>query len=121
MSMDENTALEGGSVAAGAWLALLDAGESEATWQATSSLFRSLVDLQQWRDSLARLDALLGRAEERELLTSRYTTDVPGAPDGDYVVLENGARFERKQEAVETVVVMLDTDGEWRVGGYFVR
>jgi hypothetical protein len=119
--MDENTAVEAGSLAADSWLALLQAGDVAGTWESCSSLFRALVDAQQWRDSLARVDSIFGAPQERELLTSRYTTDVPGAPDGDYVVLENGARFQRKQEAVETVVVMLDTDGEWRVGGYFVR
>jgi hypothetical protein len=29
--------------------------------------------------------------------------------------------FENKKAAVETVTPMLDTDGQWRVSGYYIR
>jgi hypothetical protein len=121
MSMDENEAIEAASLAAEQWLPLVDAGDRAGSWLATSTLFRRLVDEAQWSDSLAKVEAIFGRAEERGLWTSRYTTTVPGAPDGDYVLLEYNARFARKQEAVETVAVMRDDDAAWRVSGYFVR
>jgi hypothetical protein len=119
--MEENEAVEHGSEAAERWLPLRDAADVGPSWDDTSTLFRRLVDREQWRDSLAKVDALFGRPEERELATVRYTTSVPGAPDGHYVLLEYNARFARKQEAVETVVVMRDEDDAWRVSGYFVR
>jgi hypothetical protein len=121
MDFDENTAIAGASAAADAWLAHLDAGEVEASWQATSTLFRRLVDLAQWTESFERVRSIFGRTLHREPSDTRYTTSVPGAPDGEYVVMEYAAELERKKEAVETVVAMLDEDGAWRVGGYFVR
>jgi hypothetical protein len=30
-------------------------------------------------------------------------------------------QFEKKRAAIETVTPMQDTDGQWRVSGYFVR
>ena len=46
---------------------------------------------------------------------------LPGAPDGEYVVIQYESSFEHKQSAIETVTPMLDTDGKWRVSGYFIK
>ena len=45
----------------------------------------------------------------------------PGAPDGEYVVIQYEASFENKASAVETITPMLDKDGQWRVSGYFMK
>jgi Protein of unknown function (DUF4019) len=121
MEIDENAAIGEASAAADAWLEQLDAGEVEASWEATSSLFRQVVDLAHWRESFEKVRSIFGRTLTRELSDVRYTTTVPGAPDGDYVISEYAAELERKKEAVETVVAMREADGGWRVGGYFVR
>jgi hypothetical protein len=46
---------------------------------------------------------------------------LPGAPDGEYVVIQFEASFEKKKAAVETVTPMVDEDGEWRVSGYYLK
>ena len=53
-------------------------------------------------------------------MASTYTTSLPGAPDGEYVVLQYESEFQRKKYAIETVTPMLD-DGQWRVSGYYIR
>jgi len=121
MEIDENAAVGEASAAAEAWLAHVDAGEVEASWEATSSLFREVVDLPHWRESFEKVRSIFGRTLHRELGEVRYATTVPGAPDGEYVISEYAAELERKKEAVETVVAMREADGGWRVGGYFVR
>jgi hypothetical protein len=52
---------------------------------------------------------------------AQFTRTLPGAPDGDYVVIQYRTRFEHKAAAVETVPPMRDADGQWRVSGYFIR
>ena len=52
--------------------------------------------------------------------TSRYRSPA-WTPDGQYVVFQFDTQFESKRAAIETVTPMLDTDGQWRVSGYFVR
>jgi hypothetical protein len=122
MEDDETGDIGDASAAADAWLAKVDAGEVEASWEATSSLFRRLVDVAQWRESFDRVRSVFGRTLHREQSDARFTTSVPGAPDGEYVIMEYAAELERKKEAVETVVAMRDDeDGAWKVGGYFVR
>jgi hypothetical protein len=46
---------------------------------------------------------------------------LPGAPDGEYVVFDYSSSFEQKSAANERVTTVKDTDGVWRVVGYFVK
>ncbi len=48
-------------------------------------------------------------------------SSLPGAPDGNYVVIQFKTTFEHKAQAVETVTPMLENDGVWRVTGYFIK
>ncbi|MBI1723197.1 MAG: DUF4019 domain-containing protein [Gemmatimonadetes bacterium] len=57
----------------------------------------------------------------RSLQSEVRTNEVPGAPDGEYAVLEFATTFEHKRAAVETVTPMRDSDGQWRVAGYYIR
>jgi predicted SnoaL-like aldol condensation-catalyzing enzyme len=63
----------------------------------------------------------LGRMVSRELISKTYSQSLPGAPDGEYVVIQFATSFENKKSAIETVTPMLDSDGEWRVSGYFIK
>ena len=56
----------------------------------------------------------------RKLVSATYATSLPGAPDGEYVVLQYQTRFKYKKSAIETVTPMLDNK-RWRVSGYYVR
>jgi hypothetical protein len=63
----------------------------------------------------------LGRLVSRKLKSRQYTEQIPGVPDGKYVVIQYDSVFEQKASAVETVTPMVDFDGAWRVSGYFVK
>jgi hypothetical protein len=107
--------------AARAWLALADANDAAGTWAAAASLFRRAVPEDQWARSLSAARSPLGGVVSRSLREARLATELPGAPDGEYLVFEFDTRFERKRTAVETVTPMRDADGTWRVSGYFIR
>jgi len=107
--------------AANEWLKLIDAGDARASWRATATLFRKAVTEEQWTQSLAAARSPLGAVVNRTLKHAESVTQLPGAPDGDYVVMQFDTQFEKKRAGVETVTPMLDTDGRWRVSGYFVR
>ena len=59
----------------------------------------------------------------RKLKGAQYKTSLPGAPDGEYVVIQYDTSFENKRSAsaVETITPTLDKDAQWRVSGYFIR
>lgn len=107
--------------AAETWLALIDNGRYSESWETTAVLFRNAVTKEQWERTLNAGRKPLGRLIARRLKWKQYATSLPGAPDGEYVVIRYEASFENKKVAVETVTPMLDEDGNWRVSGYYVK
>jgi hypothetical protein len=104
-----------------AWLTLVDSGKYADSWQEASQFFKAAVTKEQWQNALRGSRDPLGKMLSRKLKGAAYTKTLPGAPDGDYVVIQYESSFEHKQSAVETVTPMLDKDGKWRVSGYFIK
>lgn len=106
--------------AARSWLLLLDGEQYFATWNSAATLFKNQLSPVQWQQSASAARSPFGALRSRRLRSATYATTLPGAPDGQYVVLQFDSVFDHKASAVETVTPMLD-DGVWRVGGYFIR
>ena len=77
--------------AAAAWLALVDRGDADASWQAAGASFRAAATASDWAGKLQAARAPLGP------LTSRMLA------------------------VVETLTLVREDDGQWRVVGYFIR
>lgn len=107
--------------AATAWLALVDAGRYAESWDAAAAYFKNAVSQDNWVKMLEGARKPLGKLISRKLAAKKYATSLPGAPDGQYVVIQFSAEFAAKAKAVETVTPMLDGDGVWRVSGYFIK
>ena len=118
----EDDSAEGSAViAAEAWLKLVDDGQYAGSWEQAAEYFRAIMKQQAWEDSIRPLRESLGKVITRTLKTQQYATSMPGAPDGEYVVLPFETSFENKTVAFETVTPMIDEDGVWRVSGYYVK
>ena len=104
-----------------AWLALVDSGKYPGSWQEASQIFKAAVTKEQWQSALRGSRDPLGKMLSRKLKSATYTKTLPGAPDGEYVVIQYESSFEHKQSAVETVTPTLDKDGKWRVSGYYIK
>ena len=52
--------------------------------------------------------------------SSRARTELPGAPDGDYAIIEFDTKFANGKQATEQVIWTLEADDVWRVAGYFI-
>ena len=107
--------------AADSWLKLVDTANYDASWEQAAEVFKGAVTKDQWTQTAAGVRTPLGKLISRKLKSREYTEQLPGAPDGKYVVIQFDTVFENKAEAIETVTPMLDPDGVWRVSGYFIR
>ncbi len=107
--------------AADSWLKLVDTGNYVASWEQAAKVFKGAVAKDQWAQTASGVRTPLGKLISRKLKSREYTEQLPGAPDGKYVVIQFDTVFENKAAAVETVTPMLDPDGVWRVSGYFIR
>jgi hypothetical protein len=110
-----------GRAAAEAWLAIVDAGSYAQSWNEAARLFKNAIEEAAWEKALNGSRAPLGPVRSRTLKSTKYATNLPGAPDGEYVVVLFDTSFEKKQHAVETVTPMKEADGRWRVSGYFIK
>jgi hypothetical protein len=106
---------------AGEWLELVDNGDYGGSWQEAAAYFKSAVTREGWEQAISGVRKPLGAVASRKIKSKTYTTSLPGAPDGEYVVIQYDTAFENKRAAVETVTPMRDRDGTWRVSGYYVN
>jgi hypothetical protein len=107
--------------AAEEWLSLVDSGNYGQSWREAAVYFKNAVTEEKWAQSLKAVRNPLGKLISREVKSTIYSTSLPGAPDGEYVVIQFEASFENKKSAVETVTPMLEKDGSWRVSGYYIK
>lgn len=107
--------------AALSWLALVDSARYAESWDEAAAVFKTAVPQEQWVGTLKTLHSPVGRTESRNVIKREYMTSLPNAPKGEYVVIQFKTNFENKKSAVETVTPMVDTDGKWRVSGYYVK
>jgi Protein of unknown function (DUF4019) len=107
--------------AALAWLSLIDAEDYAQSWNGASSVFRQRISESQWQSAVSSARAPFGALKTRTLQSSTPKRTLPGAPDGQYLVIQFASSFEHKASAVETVTPVMDTDGKWRVSGYYIK
>jgi hypothetical protein len=103
------------------WLALLDDNQYEETWKQAGELLKAAVSQEEWSKKMSVTLGPLGKAESRAVRSAEYSTTLPRAPDGEWVVVEFDTTFAKKQTALETVVLGKESDGTWKVSGYFIR
>jgi hypothetical protein len=103
------------------WLATIDAGNYAASWSDAAEYFRNAVKPEQWEQAMQSARKPYGKLISRKMQTKVYKTSLPGAPDGEYVVIQFATSFENKKAGVETVTPMKDRDGTWRVSGYYIK
>ena len=120
-SAAESDAISKAQVAARSWLALTDSAKYGQSWDDAASFFRSAVSRSDWEKAIKGVRSPLGAVKTRRVKSSTFTRTLPGAPDGEYVVIVFESQFENKAVAVETVTPMHDKDGTWRVSGYFIK
>jgi hypothetical protein len=108
-------------VAAKAWLAQLHDHEYDQAWEAAGELLKAAVSQEEWSKKWSVTLGPLGRVASSAVRSSEYSTTMPGAPDGEYVVVQFDTTFENKQTALENLVMKKQSGGSWRVEGYRIK
>jgi hypothetical protein len=106
---------------AATWLALVDTGKYSESWEQSAALLKSAVTMAAWITAVSHVRGPLGALKSRHLQSTSFTHTLPGAPDGNYVVIKYTTQFENKESAIETVTPLQEKDGTWRVSGYFIK
>ncbi|WP_022668601.1 DUF4019 domain-containing protein [Desulfospira joergensenii] len=110
-----------GIARAGVWLGLIDARKYDEAWQTSAKVFQSAIPHEQWAKTAASVRTPLGSLIQRNLFHDQFTKSMPGMADGQYLILQFLAEFKNKKSAVETLTLVMEPDGIWRVAGYFIK
>jgi len=123
VAMAETTASkESAAIAAAeAWLKLVDEGKYMDSWRQAAEYLKAAVKPDQWEQSMRAFRQPLGGTVSRTLKSKNYATSLPGAPDGEYVVIQYETSFENKKSTIETITPVVEKDGMWRVSGYYIK
>lgn len=117
----EKTDDQAAVVAAREFLALVDSGKYPESWQKTAPHFQTLVSQTQWVDQMQNLRKQYGNVQKREVRSARQGTALPDAPVGECFVVQFNTSFQKKESAIETVMMHQSANGEWRAAQYFIR
>ena len=114
VSPDAEATLQDVAIEAAArrWLELGDAGDWQASYEATGASFRTANSLARWTEAAEQVRAPLGAVGARTLVTIRYLN----APPSGFQEVTFRSQFASKANAVETVTLVKE-DGEWKVVG----
>lgn len=107
--------------AASHWLELADSAKYGATWDQAAGSFQAAVTKPAWEVAIRSVRGPFGAVRSRALNSATYTRSLPGAPVGEYLVLQYLTQFEGDRNAVETVTPAREQDGSWKISGYFIK
>jgi hypothetical protein len=108
-------------VAARSWLGLVDRARYGESWDSAASFFRHTLTRASWEAQARNARTPFEPFGARKLLGASFQTRLPGAPPGEYVVLQYQTKVGGGKTVVETVTPTKEQDGSWRVSGYYIR
>jgi len=109
-----------GASVARAWVLLLDGRHWAETWRSAGTIFKTQMPEARWPSVIEPVRRPLGAVSSRSFLNATATTSLPGAPAGEYQIIQFTSVFATKPGAIETVVLAHEPSG-WKVDGYFIR
>ncbi|QIG52814.1 DUF4019 domain-containing protein [Altererythrobacter sp. BO-6] len=102
------------------FMARVDARDWEGSWKATGPYFRSQASLAEWTKLIEPVRTPLGKVESRRLVSVQRTSTVPGAPEGDYQIIQFQTDFAGREMIATETVVMLRGQNGWEIVGFFI-
>lgn len=108
-------------LAAEAWGSLIDAQRYDDAWNESAAMVKSSMNKERWIAELRRARNSMGQLQSRILKDASPTRELPNAPRGEYYLIQYQTIFVNRLSANETLVMVLEPDGRWRVAGYYIR
>lgn len=103
------------------WIKKLDNGWYTQCYDETSPYLQEQVNPQQWLNNMNTYRKPLGMPERRTEVNIYYEQDLPNSPKGEYILVQYATVFAKTSVMIESVVLMKEADGSWKVAGYFIR
>ena len=102
-----------------AWLNLLDKAKYAKCWDGTIDFFKKSISKEDWLEEMKTKRKPFGKAVSRKLEFQRQLPMLPGAPEGNYLLMRYNTNFAEKT-ASETLT-LLESGGVWTVIDYSIK
>jgi hypothetical protein len=102
------------------WLAEIDAGKLDSSYEEGCLAFQKKVSKQQWVTVLQALRPTIGTMTSRHEIKYQYKPDGFEGLDGEIILLMYDTVFSKLGET-EEIVELKREDGQWRGAGYNVQ
>ena len=112
---DAMRSLQSQQAAAQDWLALMDAGDYAQSWAAGSAWFQRAVTQDEWVKTSEKVRRPLGQIIARRFVSTK------SAAGGARMELRYASSFAALPRATETVLLMREDSGDWKITGYLIR
>ena len=102
------------------WLTLVDDANYGDSYKQMGALATGKITADAWTQKLKGAREPLGAMSSRDIKDIKLSKTLPGAPDGQYAIVQYNSAFAHKAAAVETVILSSGKDG-WSVVSYFIN
>lgn len=100
------------------WIGLMDQRHFEAAWDGTAQVFRTNQDRATWIATQYRYRQDTYVVKARRVISSRYTRTLRPFSTIDAVTFQLAMYFVNETLGIETIVLVKEDDGAWRVASY---
>ena len=90
-------------LAAQAWLAIVDAGKFDESWERAATTFQKGITKEKWQQAVGNVRTPMGEVKSRILMAGGGALKVVKLAVGDVVVIQFATSFEKFAPAIETV------------------
>jgi len=86
-------------VSADAWVGLVDQARYAESWDAAAPIFQASMTKEHWDGAVKGARGPLGPLASQKFRAAEYKASLPGAPEGEYVVIYYDSAFAEKSKA----------------------
>ncbi len=117
----QNPQITEAQAASRAWLALADANDAVASYNAAAKRFHDTMSVDQWTVALTQARTQFGAVKHRTMLGAQPPNPGKDVPPGEFMIVVFRTEFDKRVQGTETLTLERESDGKWRVVGYLMR
>ncbi len=103
------------------WLALVDAGKFETTWDEAATSFQKAQAKPEWAKGLGGARPTMGKLVTRTFISHEVRTAIPNLPPGKYITVRFTTVFEKHANGSESVTLVKDGARGFRMMSYLLK
>jgi hypothetical protein len=116
-----DTPEEAARTAAESWIVLWDANKYGDSYDRLAENTKRDVSRDKWLDYWKAIREPLGAVKSRQLIGAKYFKSLPNLPENEGAMLQYRTSFEKKPSVLETLGMVRQKDGTWRVANYMAQ